>query len=61
MKPIGKIVLQWEMKNVIFSSLSKNFYGGELPQNYFSLHEKLPDKSKFRQKNWEKIYFARNN
>ena len=35
------------MKNMIFSDFSKK-YVGELPQNYFSLNKKLPDKSKFK-------------
>ena len=42
-----------------FRFVKKKYYGGELPQNYFSLHEKLPNKSKFKSKKLEKIYVAR--
>ena len=48
------------MKNVI-SNLAKIFYVGELPRNYFLLYTKLPNMSKFKQKNLDKIYFARDN
>ena len=49
------------MKNVIFLDVSKNFDRGELLQNYFSLHKKLPNRSKFKPTNLEKINVARDN
>ena len=49
------------MENVIFSHLSKKYYGGELPQNYFSLHKEFSNKSKLKPKNLEKIYVTRDN
>ena len=49
------------MKNGIFLNFSNNVYAGELPQNYFSLHEKLPNSSKFKPKILDKIYIACDN
>ena len=43
------------MEKVIFLDLSKKYYGGELAQNYFSLHKKFPNKSRFKPKNLETI------
>ena len=60
-KSIRKIFSYWDMKNVTFSDLSKKYYGGERPPNYFSFQIILPNRSKFKSKNLEKIYFTRNN
>ena len=61
MEPNEEISSQWTMKDVIFPNLSTNFYGCELPQNYFSLYKKLGNRSKFSGKNLERIYIARDN
>ena len=49
------------MGNVIFLDLLKKIEGGELLQNYFSLHKILANRSKFQPKNLKKIYVARDN
>ena len=60
MKLSGKISQKLDIKNVIFTDLSKKYYGSELLQNYISLHQKFLNKTKFKPKNLEKIYVTRN-